>query len=105
MCGGILTELPPWPFPLTALESWLEARDGIEPYQGGCLFHYLDRLVCPDISATVLTVAGTILCALNLAFCGWQIWVGSVSIAGDIASVLPPLLLLHRAPAYFWPLQ
>src|SRR5438128_4841287 len=55
---GILTELLPWPCPLTLLENWLEARAGVEPYQGGFLLHYLDRLVYPDISPTVLTVAG-----------------------------------------------
>ena len=27
---GILTELTPWPCPLTILENWLEARAGVE---------------------------------------------------------------------------
>ncbi|MGD1080513.1 MAG: DUF2784 domain-containing protein [Candidatus Sulfotelmatobacter sp.] len=71
---GILSELLPWPCPLTVLENWFEARAGVEPYQGGFLLHYLDKLVYPDISATVLTVAGVIICALNLAFYGRQIW-------------------------------
>jgi Protein of Unknown function (DUF2784) len=71
---GILTELLPWPCPLTVLENWLEARAGIEPYQGGFLLHYLDHLVYPDISATVLTVAGVFVCALNLALYARQIW-------------------------------
>jgi len=57
----------PWPCPLTLLENWLEARAGVEPYQGGFLLHYLDRLVYPDISPTVLTVAGVFVCTLNLA--------------------------------------
>jgi hypothetical protein len=57
---GILTELLPWPCPLTLLENWLEAQAGVAPYQGGFLLHYLDKLVYPDISATVLTVAGVI---------------------------------------------
>src|SRR5438270_13049842 len=70
---GILTELLPWPCPLTMLENWLEAKAGVEPYQGGFLFHYLDSLVYPDMSATVLTVAGVIVCALNLAFYGRQL--------------------------------
>jgi hypothetical protein len=35
----------------------------------------LDKLVYPDISATVLTVAGLIICALNLALYGRQIWI------------------------------
>lgn len=71
---GILTELLPWPCPLTLLENWLEAKTGVGPYQGGFLLHYLDRLVYPDISATVLTVAGVLVCALNLALYAWQIW-------------------------------
>ena len=71
---GILTELLPWPCPLTLLENWLEAKAGIEPYQSGFLLHYLDKLVYPDISATLLTVAGVVICALNLALYGLQIW-------------------------------
>src|SRR5256886_3261795 len=71
---GILTELLPWSCPLTVLENWLEGRAGIEPYQGGFLLHYLDRLVYPDISATVLTVAGVLVCALNLALYARKIW-------------------------------
>jgi len=34
---GILTELLPWPCPLTLLENWLEQKAGVEPYQGGFL--------------------------------------------------------------------
>lgn len=30
---GILTELLPWPCPLTVLENWLEGKAGVEPYQ------------------------------------------------------------------------
>src|ERR1700756_4590636 len=71
---GILTELLPWPCPLTLLENWLEAKAGVEPYQSGFLLHYLDKLVYPDISATLLTVAGVVICALNLALYGLQIW-------------------------------
>ena len=72
---GILTELLPWPCPLTALENSLEAKAGIQPYAGGFLLHYLDKLVYPDVSATVLTIAGVIICALNLGFYGWQMWI------------------------------
>jgi hypothetical protein len=72
---GILTELLPWPCPLTDLENWLEGKAGVEPYQGGFLLHYLDKLVYPDISATVLTVAGVLVCLLNLALYGRQMWV------------------------------
>ena len=49
---GILIELLPWPCPLTVLEKWLEAKG---------------MLVYPDIPATILTVAGVVICVLNLA--------------------------------------
>src|SRR5437667_5543014 len=44
---GILTELLLWPCPLTRLEDWLESKAGIEPYQGGFLLHYLDKVIYP----------------------------------------------------------
>jgi hypothetical protein len=72
---GILTELLPWPCPLTLLENWLEGKAGVEPYQGGFLLHYLDKLVYPDLSATVLTIAGVVVCVLNLALYGWRMWI------------------------------
>ena len=73
---GILTELLPWPCPLTVLENSLEAKAGIQPYQGGFLFHYLDKLVYPDVSATVLTIAGVFVCVFNLALYGRRMWIG-----------------------------
>ena len=72
---GILTELLPWPCPLTVVENWPEAKAGVQPYQGGFLLHYLDKLVYPDVSSTMLTIAAVIICALNLAFYGRQIWI------------------------------
>lgn len=69
---GIVTQLLPWPCPLTLLENWWEQKAGVEPYQAGFLLHYLDKLVYPDISATTLTVAGVIVCAFNLALYGRQ---------------------------------
>jgi Protein of Unknown function (DUF2784) len=71
---GILTELTPWPCPLTLLENWLEQKAGVEPYQGGFLLHYMDKLVYPDISATALTVAGVLVCAFNLAIYARRAW-------------------------------
>jgi len=73
---GILTELLPWPCPLTLLENWLEAKAGVQPYQGGFLLHYLDKVVYPDISASALTVAGVLVCVLNLAVYGRRMWIG-----------------------------
>jgi len=63
---GILTELLPWPCPLTLLENWFEARAGVMPYQGGFLLHYLDALVYPNVSPTLLTIVGVLVCAVNL---------------------------------------
>ena len=72
---GILTELFSWPCPLTVLENWFEGKAGVQPYQGGFLLHYMDKLVYPDISPTVLTVAGVVVCVLNLAWYGRQMWI------------------------------
>ena len=70
---GILTELL-WPCPLTIVENWFEAKAGVQPYEGGFLLHYLDKLVYPDISSTVLTAAGVLVCVLNLALYGRRMW-------------------------------
>lgn len=78
LAWGILTELLSWPCPLTLLENWLEAKAGVQPYQGGFLLHYLDRLVYPDISATALTAAGVLVCILNLALYGRWMWIGQL---------------------------
>ena|SRR5438034_8188635 len=75
---GILTELPPWPCPLTLLENWLEGKAGVSPYQGGFLLHYLDALIYPNISSTALTIAGVFVCVLNLALYGRQLWISRV---------------------------
>lgn len=64
---GIFAELVIWPCPVTLLENWLEAKAGIEPYRGGFVLHYLDKLVYPDISPIVIAVVGVGVCLLNLA--------------------------------------
>lgn len=71
---GILTELLPWTCPLTLLENWFEDQAGLQPYSGGFLLHYLDKLVYPNISSSTLTVVGVTVCGLNLAFYVWQTW-------------------------------
>jgi hypothetical protein len=71
---GVLTEVLPWPCPLTWAENWLEQKAGTEPYQGGFLLHYLDKLVYPDVPAKILTIAGVIVCVLNLAFYARLMW-------------------------------
>jgi len=72
---GIVIEVLSWPCPLTLVENWLEGQAGIQPYEGGFLLHYLDKLVYPDISTTVLTIIGVLVCALNLALYGRQVWI------------------------------
>lgn len=76
LAWGILVEVLPWPCPLTLLENWLEARAGVEPYRGGFLLHYLDALVYPNVSPLILTVAGVIVCVLNLAVYARHLLVG-----------------------------
>src|ERR1700746_609289 len=71
---GVLTEVLPWPCPLTLLENWLESRAGVQPYEGGFLLHYLDKLVYPNIPAGILTAAGVVVGALNLALYARQGW-------------------------------
>jgi hypothetical protein len=75
---GILTELLPWPCPLTLLENWLEGKAGVELNRGGFLLHYMDKLVYPDISSAMLTTVAVIICGLNLAFYGRQMWIARV---------------------------
>jgi len=80
---GVLTELLPWSCPLTLLENWLQGKAGVEPYQGGFLLHYLDKLVYPGMSVTALTVLGLLICVLNLALYGRRLWIAAAdSFAG-----------------------
>ena len=72
---GILTEVLPWPCPLTPLENWIEATAVVEPSHGGFLLYWLDRLVYPNISSRVLTVAAVIVCGLNLVLYGKRMWI------------------------------
>lgn len=70
LAWGIFTEVLPWPCPLTLLENRLEGRAGIEPYEGGFLLQYLDKLIYPDISATALITCGRLrLCAQPWVLC------------------------------------
>jgi uncharacterized protein DUF2784 len=73
---GILVEVTPWPCPLTVLEKWLELKAGVEPYQAGFVLHYLDKVVYPDISPTLLTVVGVSICVFNLGLDGRALFVG-----------------------------
>lgn len=63
---GIVIELSPWPCPLTALEQHFEACAGLAPYQGSFLLHYLQLLVYPNLSNTVLIAGAVAVCCANL---------------------------------------
>ena len=76
---GVLVEILDWPCPLTLLENWLEQKAGVEPYQGGFLLHYLDKLVYPEIPAVLLASAAVVVCALNLAYYVRLIWIGHLA--------------------------
>jgi hypothetical protein len=73
---GILIEVFDWTCPLTPLENWLRARAGVPAYQGGFLLHYLDALVYPDVSPSLLTVCGVAVCLLNLGVYAARFWRG-----------------------------
>ena len=73
---AILIEVFPWTCPLTYLEDLLESRGEIQPYQGGFLLHYLDKLVYPDISAVLLAAVAVVICGANLVFYGLKVWKG-----------------------------
>jgi hypothetical protein len=70
---GVVTELYV-ACPLTVLENWLEQKAGIQPYSGGFLLHYLDRLVYPDIPPSLLVTAAVIVCVFNLAYYARLMW-------------------------------
>jgi hypothetical protein len=71
---GVLAEVLPWPCPLKLLENWLESRAGVQPFEGGFLLHYLDKLVYPNIPAGVLAAAGVVVCARNFVLYARQGW-------------------------------
>lgn len=71
---GIVAEVGPWPCPLTLAENFFEARDGVAPYQGPFLLHYLDAIIYPNLSATLLTVCGVAVCVMNLLIYGWRLY-------------------------------
>lgn len=73
---GIITELTLWPCPLTIVENWFESQAGVEPYSGGFLLHYLDKLVYPEISTILLTIVGVLVCVVNLALYFWMFVAG-----------------------------
>lgn len=67
LAWGVCVEAFDFWCPLTALENWLEARGGVAPYSGPFLLHYLDALVYPNLSPTLLTAGAVALCVFNLS--------------------------------------
>jgi len=64
---AIVIELVPWPpCPLTAAESWLEARAGIEPAHGPFLVRVLDAVVYPDLPEWLVVGCAVLVCAAIL---------------------------------------
>ncbi len=63
---AIVVELTTWPCPLTLLENWLELKANIQTCEGTFLLHYLDKLVYPDVSPTLLAVVAVAFCSWNL---------------------------------------
>ncbi len=71
---GIAIEIGPWPCPLTLLEQWLEQRAGKTPYSEGFLIHYLQTLVYPDVSQTLLVWCACAVCVFNLGIYARRFW-------------------------------
>lgn len=71
---GILVEAGPWPCPLTLIEQHFEMRAGVVASGNNFLLSSLDRMIYPNLSPWVITVAGVSVCALNLAIYGRRLW-------------------------------
>ena len=66
---SIYIEVVLWPpCPLTVLEQMLEERAGVRAYRGAFLVHYLDALVYPNLSLTLLVTVAVAFCAGNLIY-------------------------------------
>ena len=66
---SIYIEVVLWPpCPLTVLEQMLEERAGVRAYHGSFLVHYLDSLVYPNVSLTLLVTVAVTFCTGNLIY-------------------------------------
>jgi Protein of Unknown function (DUF2784) len=70
---GIIAEVGPWPCPLTVLEERLESGASLPSYAGDCLVHYLDAIVYPDISVSVVIGCAVAVCGANLLIYVWRL--------------------------------
>jgi Protein of Unknown function (DUF2784) len=69
---GIVTEVGPWPCPLTLAEEYFEARAGLHAYHSSFLLHYLNAILYPNLPAWVVASAGVAVSAFNLGIYGWR---------------------------------
>ncbi len=67
---SVLIEILLWPCPLTFAEQWFQARAGVQPYQESFLLHYLEVLVYPAVSQTLLTWCAVSVCLFILGLYG-----------------------------------
>jgi hypothetical protein len=67
---SIVIENLPWPCPLTVAETRFEQLAGIQPYHEPFLVHYLEALIYPTISQTLLTWCASVVCVVILGAYG-----------------------------------
>jgi len=67
---SILIENVPWPCPLTLTEMRFMELAGIQPYHEPFLVHYLEMLIYPHISETLLTCCASAVCVAILGIYG-----------------------------------
>ena len=71
---GIVIDGAPWPCPLTLLEQWLQGKAGVSPYTESFLVHYLESLVYPKVSQSLLIWGAVSVAAFNLGVYGRRFW-------------------------------
>lgn len=69
---GIAVETGPWSCPLTLAEDFFQHRASLASHRGGFLLHHINSLVYPNVSVTLLTVCGVVVCAANLGIYAWR---------------------------------
>ena len=67
---SILIENMAWCCPLTVAETRLEQLAGIQPYHEPFIVHYLEELIYPTISLTLLTWCASAVCVAILGLYG-----------------------------------
>lgn len=67
---SLLIETLLWPCPLTLVEQWLQDRAGIIAYQEDFIIHYLEAVIYPDVSQSLLMGSVWIVCLFNLGVYG-----------------------------------